>query len=158
MTAHEFPALVLWRHAEAEDPVHGRIADAARALTARGQGQARQMATWLATRLPLSTRILVSPALRTMQTAGTLERPLDIDERVGLSASPQSILAATKLPLTGIVVVVGHQPTLGELAASLLQHNQALDLERGEIVWIEFPAGNPRLKIRLTPQQITPGY
>lgn len=156
MAVHEPPSLILWRHAEAEDPVPGRIADMDRALTARGRGQAKQMASWLAARLPADARILVSPAVRTMQTAAALQRPGTLDERVGLAASPQSILAASQWPRPGAVVVVGHQPTLGELAGLLLQRSQGLDLERGEVVWIESVASIPSLKIRLTPRQTGP--
>lgn len=57
--------LILWRHAEAEpgEP------DLERALTAKGQRQARRMADWLGSQLPDSCRILASPALRCLQTA-----------------------------------------------------------------------------------------
>ena len=44
--------IILWRHAEAEDGVPGRVPDAARALTHRGQKQAKKMAKWLLERLP----------------------------------------------------------------------------------------------------------
>ena len=62
--------LILWRHAEAEmsEP------DLQRALTQKGQKQARRMGQWLDAQLPAGCKILVSPALRTLQTAEALGR------------------------------------------------------------------------------------
>ena len=60
--------LILWRHAEALDGVP----DMARKLTAKGEKQAREMAQWLRPRLPKRTRIIVSPAQRTLQTVKAL--------------------------------------------------------------------------------------
>ena len=55
--------LILWRHAEAEEPDVGAD-DLSRALTPKGERQAERMAEWLNRRLAHSTRALVSPALR----------------------------------------------------------------------------------------------
>lgn len=150
--------LVLWRHAEAQNPIPGKIADPERALTPRGHAQAACMAAWLNARLPGNCRMLVSPAIRTLQTASALKRAWDIDERVGLSAGPQSLLTAVEWPRrAGTTIVVGHQPTLGEVAARLLP---GLDLdwniERGAIVWLQHqPAqGKAVLKVAMTPEAI----
>jgi len=60
--------LLLWRHCEAEpgEP------DLGRALTGKGEKQARRMAAWLHAHLPDSARILASPARRSQQTAQAL--------------------------------------------------------------------------------------
>lgn len=152
--------LVLWRHAEAEDAVPGKIIDADRALTPRGFAQASRMATWLNARLPTECRVLVSPAVRTCQTALALSRPFERDARVGLDASPQSVLDAADWPhARGVTVVVGHQPTLGETAASLLPGlDMSWNLHKGAIVWIAHRAGAGRreavLRVALTPEAI----
>ena len=149
--------LVLWRHAEAEEPVPGTMADAERQLTARGQQQAARMATWLNARLPRQCRILVSPASRTRQTAVALGRLWDTDERVGLSAGPQSLLMAVEWPRRpGTTIVVGHMPTLGQVAARLLPGlDMDWNLERGAIVWIAQRAqGKAVLRVALTPEAI----
>jgi len=65
--------LILWRHAEACDPRDGQD-DLERALTGRGEHQARRMAAWLARRLPATARVLASPARRAQQTACVLDR------------------------------------------------------------------------------------
>ena len=84
--------LILWRHAEAEDGVP----DAKRKLTDKGQKQAQQMAAWLRDHLPQNTRILVSPAIRTQQTAQALDLPFETLIEVNIGANPVTILSATK--------------------------------------------------------------
>lgn len=61
--------LILWRHAEAEDYAAN---DLARQLTARGRKEAQTMAKWLRNRLEQNSVILVSPAVRTVQTVEAL--------------------------------------------------------------------------------------
>ena len=85
--------LILWRHADAADAADG-AEDTERALTARGERQAARMAHWLNQHLPATTRILVSPARRTQQTAAALERKFKTLEAVGLAASVPGLLAA----------------------------------------------------------------
>ena len=112
--------LILWRHADAADAADG-AEDTERTLTARGERQAARMAHWLNQHLPATTRILVSPARRTQQTAAALERKFKAVEEVGLSATVPGLLAAAKWPdAKEPVLVVGHQPTLGQVAAYLL--------------------------------------
>ena len=125
--------LVLWRHAEAEDG----FPDAARELTRRGRRDAAAMGAWLRARLPEDTRILVSPALRTRQTADALELPYDTTPEVGTSSDARRVLAAAAWPLdSGTVLVVGHQPTLGEIAALLLgDEDGGLSVRKGAVWW-----------------------
>jgi len=150
--------LVLWRHAEAQDPIPGKLADADRALTPRGHAQAARMAAWLNARLPGQCRMLVSPATRTQQTASALKRAWDADERVGLSAGAQSLLMAVEWPRrAGTTIVVGHQPTLGQVAARLLP-GADLDwnIRRGAIVWLQHhpEQGRAVLRMAMTPDEI----
>lgn len=149
--------LLLWRHAEAEDPVPGRISDPQRALTARGRGQARTMADWLESRLTPAARILVSPALRTVQTADALGRPYSLEPLVGLAATPESLLAAAGWPAPGTTLVVGHQPTLGQVLARLQSLGNDAALDRCELAWIEHDGSRTRLKLRFRPQATSPG-
>ncbi|MFN4148212.1 MAG: phosphohistidine phosphatase SixA [Rhodocyclaceae bacterium] len=112
--------LILWRHAEAEEAKEGQP-DAKRRLTARGDKQAHEMAKWLRGHLPKKTRILVSPTLRTQQTAHALALPFEIEPRIDVGADAADLLAAAQWPEhTGAVLLVGHQPTLGRLASLLL--------------------------------------
>ncbi len=126
--------LILWRHAEAQDC----LPDISRPLTEKGHKQAQQMADWLSARLPKQTRLLVSPALRAQETAAALSQNVETEKAVGLSATPFTILtAAAWLDAQGAVVVVGHQPTLGQLAAYLICGEAAdWSVKKGAIWWL----------------------
>lgn len=120
--------LILWRHAEAFDAEPGQ-SDLQRALTPKGQKQARRMAEWLTARLPEGCRILVSPALRTLQTVEPLKRKFKTVPELAPGAAAEDVLQAANWPNSREpVLVVGHQPTLGQVAA-LLMTGQALDWE-----------------------------
>ena len=133
--------LILWRHAEARDAAEGED-DLSRPLTPRGEKQARRMAEWLNEVLPESTRVLVSPSLRTRQTADALERKLRISADLAPGASVDALLAAARWPTRREpVLLVGHQPALGQTAAYLLAGAAALDgpgwaIRKGAIWWL----------------------
>ena len=126
--------LILWRHAEAEpgEP------DLGRRLTSKGLKQAERMAAWLESRLPDTTRILVSPADRTQQTALALGRKFRTVDEIGPGASATAVLAAAGWPDgRETVLVVGHQPTLGEVAALLLSGEAASwSIKKGAVWWL----------------------
>ena len=120
--------LILWRHAEAE-PGHEGLPDLERALTPKGVKQARRMGKWLDSQLPENCRILASPAVRTVQTAEGLGRKYKTHAELVPGAAPEAILQAANWPAAReTVVIVGHQPTLGQVAALLLT-GEALDFE-----------------------------
>jgi phosphohistidine phosphatase len=129
--------LILWRHAEAEDRAKASDLDAARELTKRGRRQAERVAAWLAPRLDKSCRIVVSPAIRTLQTVAPLGREFDASESVGLDATAGTVLAAAHWPDGDRdVLVVGHQPTLGQVAAQLLRgHEGDVAIRKGAVWW-----------------------
>ena len=126
--------LILWRHAEAEegDP------DLERALTTKGHKQARRMAEWLDAQLPDACKILVSPALRTLQTAELLGRKFKVAPELAPGAAPQDLLRAVNWPNSKEpVMVVGHQPTLGRVAALILGgSSQPWEIKKGAAWWI----------------------
>jgi len=125
--------LILWRHAEAEpgEP------DLGRRLTSKGLKQAERMGEWLEHRLPDTTRIVVSPADRTQQTALALGRKFRTSADVAPGASAASLLAAAGWPdAREPVLVVGHQPTLGEVAAFLMAGEEAAwSIRKGAVWW-----------------------
>jgi phosphohistidine phosphatase len=126
--------LILWRHADAEDGMH----DSERKLTAKGVKQAARMAKWLRARIPEDAVILASPAKRAQQTARALSPNFKTVKEIGTSATPEDILLAAGWSGDNrTVVVVGHQPTLGETAAWLMTGNKAQwALKKGAVVWI----------------------
>ena len=126
--------LLLWRHAEAVDS----LPDEQRELTTRGRRQAESIAEWLVERRPKDLRIIVSPAKRALQTARFFTREFEITPKVGPAADYRSLLTAAGWPdAGGAVLVVGHQPTLGQTASFLLT-GQAADLsfKKGALWWI----------------------
>jgi phosphohistidine phosphatase len=129
--------LILWRHAEAEDRAKHSETDAARELTKKGRKQAERMAKWLDERLDKSWHIVVSPAIRTLQTVEPLARTFDTSEEVGLGATAKSVLAAADWPDGNRnVLVVGHQPTLGQAAARVLEGRAGdISIRKGAIWW-----------------------
>ena len=126
--------LILWRHAEAEDGIH----DSERKLTAKGVKQAARMAKWLRARLPDGAVMLVSPARRAQQTARALNPEFTTLKEIGLAAAAADVLLAAGWPGgDGTVVIVGHQPTLGETAALLLTGTKAQwNVKKGAVIWI----------------------
>ena len=130
--------IVLWRHADAEPGVP----DLHRALTGKGEKQARRVARWLHERLPSNAVVYVSPARRAQQTAAALAQ-LAPREFVTLEAiSPSAPLSAAigairATDRSRTIVLVGHQPTLGELAAHLLGAGmEDWPIKKGALVWL----------------------
>jgi phosphohistidine phosphatase len=137
--------LILWRHAEARDLAEEAPtaeADLARPLTPRGEKQAQRMAEWLNRFLPESTRILVSPALRTRQTADALGRKYRTVDALAPGVSHTQALAASRWPDSREpVLLVGHQPVLGQLAGYLMGGAATLDgppwaVRKGAVWWL----------------------
>lgn len=129
--------LVLWRHAEAHDALDGED-DMARTLTSRGEKQAFRMAAWLDRQLPQSTRILSSPARRTEQTVAALQRKYRIVPDLAPACSVEQLLDLVQWPdAKGCVLVVGHQPTLGQAIARLMGLNATeCAVKKGAVWWL----------------------
>lgn len=125
--------LLLWRHAEAADGSPDNL----RELTSRGHKQARKVARWLDDNRPKRLRVLVSPTMRTRQTATAFTDHFEIITALSPSHDVSDILAATGWPdARGAILVVGHQPTLGKLAALLLSGQEAeWSVKKGALWW-----------------------
>ena len=129
--------LILWRHADAEDG-DLRIDDMHRALTSRGVKQATRVAGWLDRQLPEGTRILSSPAKRCEQTVLALGRKYKLRPELGPEASCEQLLEVAQWPQSRqVVLIVGHQPTLGETIARLLPlGHPACPVRKGMVWWL----------------------
>ena len=133
--------LILWRHAEAEDWPEDDAAvpsDLERKLTPRGEKQAARMAEWLDRQLPGSTRIVVSPARRCEQTALALGRKYKIRPEMAPGATPAQLLELVQWPLSkSPMLVIGHQPTLGQTIAQLLGFQESdCAVKKGALWWL----------------------
>jgi phosphohistidine phosphatase len=125
--------LILWRHAEAGEAIEDDLAvDLTRQLTSKGEKQAQRMAEWLNRFLPDSTRVLASPAVRCQQTAQALGRKFQTREALGPGGTVGTLLTLARWPQRREpVLVIGHQPTLGLVAATLMGGSQSIASDPG---------------------------
>jgi phosphohistidine phosphatase len=110
--------IYLVRHAEAEpgEP------DELRTLTQQGRRQAQELAKRFARRGIRPEAVLSSPLLRARQTADAIAAGTGIaaepDERLAPGATADDVRAAVA-GRGETVVVVGHQPDCGQIAAAI---------------------------------------
>ena len=140
--------LIFWRHADAQDvPAHDPgdplkqdlgSEDLARCLTAKGHKQAARMGAWLDRHLTDQARILVSPAMRCEQTAVHLGRKYKVCPELAPWAGVDDLLGLVHWPDNKLpVVVLGHQPTLGQTVNRLLGFGGIdTSFRKGAIWWL----------------------
>jgi phosphohistidine phosphatase len=125
--------LLMIRHAQAADaPV-----DRDRPLTAQGARNAAAIGSWLQANGYAPGRAVVSPAVRTRQTwervaeASAPGLAPDVDERIYDNTVDAVLSAITETPGDlQTLVVVGHNPSVGELAFALDDGEGDPDAER----------------------------
>lgn len=133
--------LILWRHAEAEAITPDGV-DQDRALTKQGRKDAAIMAKWLHQHLPSNVQILCSPAKRCVQTAKALQKlnqqAFKVVDFLGVDSNVEKI-AKEVLNEDNLktLLLIGHQPNLGQLIARL----QGLDdahciVKKGAVWWL----------------------
>ena len=129
--------LIFWRHAETTEALDGQ-ADAERPLTARGERQALRMAHWLERQLPESTKILCCPSVRAEQTVIPLGRKYKLREELSPNASIDDVLTLAQWPLNkNSILLVTHQPLIGEIISQLMQIQlQELVVRKGSVWWL----------------------
>lgn len=129
--------LIFWRHAEAEDWTEG-CDDLQRSLTARGEKQAKRMAGWLDRQLPEGTRVISSPARRCEQTVLALGRKYKLRPELGPDTTAEALLEAGGWPNgKSVVVMVGHQPSMGQSISLLLGlRSESCQVRKGSVWWI----------------------
>ena len=149
--------LILWRHAEAIDA----IPDLERELTRKGHRQAGKIAAWLNQELPSRVRIVASPARRAQQTANALADKIEVVESIAPGASAATILKVCGWPdAKQSVVLVGHQPTLGEAAALILTGKTLpWSIKKGAAWWFTYRMreGKPQVLLRavMSPEMLS---
>ena len=134
--------LILWRHAEAENAEDG-CDDLSRSLTTKGEKHAARMAAWLDRHLPEGARVLVSPSQRTQQTVAPLGRKFKLRDELVPETSVDDVLALIKWSpetgpqMKGPVLLVGHQPYLGQIISRLLgMTEEACAVRKGAVWWL----------------------
>lgn len=152
--------IILWRHAEAE---YGPP-DLERQLTEKGRQQAAAMARWLQTYLREPYTLLASQAARSQQTAAYLADVHTVSSQI----NPETDTAALLRLLSSFnrsektVILVGHQPWLGELCAFLLNsswnNSHYWSVKKGGVWWFQVKNNNgnfsAKLKAAMTPAML----
>ncbi len=142
-----FKQIILWRHADAApaDIEQGET-DMRRNLTTKGLSQAKKMAAWLHLQLSEPSILVSSPALRTIQTAETLKQKITEAHALRPDANLQEVLKflsdletknKDQIKLGNSLIIVGHQPWLGQLVMHLTGVSGAeVSIKKGAIWWL----------------------
>jgi phosphohistidine phosphatase len=119
--------LILIRHAKAEPADGADVLDIERALTERGRRDAQRMGDWLRSVVAQIDQVLISPSLRTRQTAEILfgsweQRPaVQLEPSLYLPTLAELWSVVWSLePQWTHVALVGHNPSLSQLRDELL--------------------------------------
>lgn len=134
--------LLLWRHAEAE----AGSDDLARPLSAAGHKQAERVARWLKRHAPKGIACYASPARRTQETLTHFTDAFTVEEAIAPGSTTSQVLAFLKWPNpTRSLLLVGHQPWLGESAAFMLVGAPlAWSFPRASLWWFRIRKYHPR--------------
>lgn len=151
--------LILWRHAEAS---YDASTDLARRLTPKGHKQAEKMAQWLKRHLAgQKPRLITSGARRTQETMAAFCPLFEVEPSLNPGTSPERYLEVCGWSdgSDGLVIMAGHQPEIGQVAALLLSGSE-LDwsVKKGAIWWIQRRGDADEmectLRVMLTPEML----
>lgn len=110
--------LILMRHAKSDWNGAG-VSDHDRTLSKRGQANAASLGIWLAEKELLPDMVLCSTATRTRETLDQLAlqgNPKIVFSRALYLADAEELLAALKDAKGETVLLIGHNPGIGEMA------------------------------------------
>lgn len=154
--------VLVLRHARAEDVA---VTDEARELTGKGEGQAVAVGRFCAGHRLVPGLILTSPVVRAERTARLVARECGVgvevreDARLACGASSDDILGVLGEveALARRVMVVGHQPDLGDFLAFALGlgSGAAIAVGKGSLSGLELAgarSGSARLLFHLPPK------
>jgi phosphohistidine phosphatase len=155
--------LYLIRHGLAEARGDQWPDDTKRPLTEEGMSRLRKQARALA-RLEVTIDVLLtSPLVRTRQTAEILAAGLEprphiiAVDSLAPDGSYQAVVAdLEKQARKTRIALVGHEPSIGELAARLIGARHAIEFRKGAVCRIDVtalpPSGSGALRWFLTPK------
>lgn len=145
--------IILWRHAQAEEGSD----DLARELTLKGHRQAAKMAALLRKKLPENSRLWVSQAMRSRQTAAHLGGNFEIFAELNPDVDARTLPALLQQAHDNdTLVIVGHQPWIGQLCRFLLNRGWDLhdethywSVKKGSFWWFEAHADQDIFRAKL---------
>jgi phosphohistidine phosphatase len=147
--------IYLVRHSDAVDRVPP-MPDAARYLSGRGRVSFREMARRFREAGGLPSRIFTSPLVRAVQTAEILSEALryegDIIPDPRLSPGFDVEKLASVLDDSHSereIVIVGHEPDLGDILTRLLSLPHGYAMRKGDIAALDIATGGGPLRVDL---------
>jgi phosphohistidine phosphatase len=149
--------LLLLRHAEALDYA---ASDRERPLSPKGHQQAALVAEFLRSYRRRPTLLLSSSAVRTLETAAPIAGTIAVDITPCDWALPGMTLETAvehigRLASASCILLVGHQPDLGDLAAGLLgRPTQHLNFEKADLAHLSLRPGQPSVLEAFIPCKI----
>lgn len=118
---------ILVRHGIAVEPDEWKGTEENRPLTVKGKKRVRQAAEGLAALGCQPTHLFTSPFVRAYDTAKLLRAAIcpalkvEAREELAVGSKPERLIGVLRtLPTDAVVVCVGHEPLLGEVASLLL--------------------------------------
>lgn len=118
---------ILIRHGIAVEPDEWEGTEENRPLTEKGKRRTRQAAAGLAALDCKPTHVFTSPFVRAYDTARLLRAVIgptlkvETREELAVGAKPEQLMVLLRtLPPDAVVVCVGHEPQLGEVASLML--------------------------------------
>lgn len=147
------PVLYLLRHGVAED-ASAAVADEQRELTDEGRRKTTEAAAGLRALGVAPEVILTSPLVRARQTAELTAQVLEVRTvetypPLAPAGGAEAVVRQLKGYSGAEVMLVGHQPDLGELASYLLTGSQGLvplPFKKGAVAAIEVGSIPPRVE------------
>jgi phosphohistidine phosphatase len=157
--------LYVMRHGPAEDEAESRVDDD-RALTSTGRERVRDVARALVEAGEEPSDVVTSPLVRAVQTAEVVALVTKLDDRHGtvrvlrdLSPGGESARLVRRICSEGRkrVMLVGHEPDLSELMATLVGSSFSRGFDKASVVGLHFSAetGRARLRFVLDPKSLT---
>lgn len=151
ITTIAYKNIMLWRHADALAIGDNIPDDISRPLSKKGRQQAKTMAAWLKRYLPKDTIIISSNAVRSKQTAQALTNDFQISDELGPSATLLDVLETINSFWSSNhtetnLLIIGHQPWLGQLADYLLNTMPAaegLQIKKAALWWFKRLTSQP---------------
>jgi phosphohistidine phosphatase len=131
----EHMELYILRHGEAEPRATGRP-DEDRALTDRGKRQVKAILRQARKELNVDL-VLASPLRRARETAELVPGPLRITEALMPDTAPPALWKELREEPAESLILVGHQPQLGQFIAFLLGASVEVDLKKGALLRID---------------------
>lgn len=153
--------ILLIRHGQAVDEAPG-LGDTGRWLTAKGRKVTRKVARWLEKsdeRRP--TAVWSSPLVRAVQTAEIVAATVGYEGEIKSCSElspgrdPGDLVARLgNEPVSGVLALVGHEPSLSLIAGALLGEAHVAALKKSGVLGVRWKAGRGERRFAFDPARM----